>query len=166
MVQSPGSIESGERKPQTIFRYGPSAWLWRMLLAGALLGAAAMLGLGIHLGAPVFFLIALILAAPSLFFGGAVATRIDQTEKDQLRVWTLLFWQRRLTSDQLGRTRLRQQYHDETGSIYAPALWVRVPRGLPIYLDLLATIPDRGAFARTFHLPLREVPGQAQEEAR
>lgn len=125
-----------------------------------------MLGLGIHLGVPVFFLIAIILAAPSLFFGIAVATRIDQTEKGPLRVWTLLFWQRRLASDQLGKTRLRKQYHSETGSIYAPALWVRVPKGLPIYLDLLATIPDRRAFAQTFHVPLREVPGQAQEEAR
>lgn len=149
---------------KSIYRYGAIAWIWRILLAGALCGAAGLLGLGIHFGTPIFFLLALILAGPSLFFGGAVATQIDLTDDGRLRVETLIFWRRHLTSEQIGRTRLRKRYETETGSIYAPAVWVRVRGGWPIYLDLLGHIPDRSALAKTFRVPLREIPGRNQED--
>ncbi len=148
-----------------IYDYGWAAWIWRILLAGALLGATAMCVLGFQLDKPFLFLIAVVLAAPSLFFGSAVATRIDQFGEDRLLVETLLFWQRRLTSSQLGRARLRKRYESETGSIYAPAVWVSVQGSYPIYLDLLAHIPDRALFAKIFRVPLQELPaGEASSD--
>ncbi|CAN5431905.1 hypothetical protein BH20VER3_BH20VER3_13730 [soil metagenome] len=157
-MQPSSNLSSGADQPVTIYRYGPLAWFWRILIAGFLFLGAATLLLGIHFGSLLFLFISFVFCAPSLFFGLAVAVRVGQLGNDQLQIWTLLFWRRHLAFSQLGAVRLRTNYHSETGSIYAPALWVRVPGGLPIYLDLLATIPDRRAFAKVFRVPLDRLP--------
>ena len=119
------------------------------MLAGFVFGGAIFLVFGARTGEPWLFIIAVVLLAPALFFGTVVAVRVDRLGDDQVRVWTLLFWRRRLSRSDIGPSRESRAGGESGGA----GLWVRVQRGLPIYFDLLATIPDPQAFAATFRLP-------------
>lgn len=143
---------------KTIYRYGIVAWVWRMLIALFLFGGAICLVFGVRHGEPWLLLLALVLLAPALFFGGALAVQVDRLDDGQLLVSTLLFWRRRVRPEQLRPGRLRESYENESGPIYAPRLWVRLRGRLPIYFDLLATIPDRRAFAAVFRVPIGKLP--------
>lgn len=144
----------------TIYRYGPLAWFWRVLIAVALIIGATSLLFGVRLGEPLMLVVAIVLLAPGLFFGAVVAVRVDRLDDGQVRVWTLLFWRRHAHPKQLVAARLRESYEGRSGPMYAPRLWVRVRGRLPIYLDLLATIPDRRAFAAVFRVPTAKLPGR------
>ena len=145
----------------TIYRYGPAAWVWRLLIVFFLvmgcLNLALALGPG---GGGPLFIGAFALLAPALFFGVVVAVRVDRVGRDRLYVYTLLFFRRRLRLDELRPTKVRREYHDEHGVIDVPRLWVSVPRSVPIYLDLLGQIPSRMAFAATFGVPESALPGR------
>lgn len=117
------------------------------MLAAFLFGGAIFLVFGARTGEPWLFIIAIVLLAPALFFGAVVAVRVDLGD-DQVRVWTLLFWRRRISRTDIGPSRESRPGGESGGA----GLWVRVRRGLPIYFDLLATIPDPEAFADTFRL--------------
>lgn len=144
----------------TIYRYGLLAWFWRVLIAVFFVIGGPGLLFGARNGSLLLVFGAMALLAPALFFGTVLAVRVDRLDDGQLRVWTLLFWRRHIPPGQLGLSRLRESYEGEYGPMYAPRLWVRVRRRLPIYLDLLATIPDRRAFAEVFRVPISRLPGR------
>lgn len=143
----------------TIYRYGPLAWIWRLFIAAFLAGGCLNLSLALRLGEIWLLVGAVALLAPALFFGIVLAVRVDRVGRDGLHVRTLLFSSRRLRMGDLGRTKVRRQYHDEYGTIDAPRLWIPVRRSVPIYLDLLGQIPSHIAFAVTFGLPESALPG-------
>ena len=134
-----------------IYRYGRLAWLWRAMIAGAVVGGGVLVALSIPLRAPLFVLIALPLLLPALYCGWVVATSV-QVEGEQLRVGTLLFFVRTVARHRLGRPRLRLRATAVTHQVDAPRLWVPVRGRAPIYLDLMAHIPDRAAFEACFPL--------------
>lgn len=146
----------GERA--TIYRYGPIAWFWRAMIAGALAGGGVGLVLAARHDSPVLLFMAAAVLAPAVFFGIALAVRVDRLDDGRAEVWTLLFWRRRVSRGQLGVPRVREVYHGSSGPMYAPALWVPVRRRLPIYLDLLGEIPDRRAFLAVFPVPRAAFP--------
>jgi hypothetical protein len=138
----------------TIYRYGLLAWLWRTLMAGFLIGGVICLVFGTRTGQPALLFMAIVLLAPALFFGAVVAVRVDRLDDGEVRVWTLLFWRRRLSPEQIGPPRQGSSGWGDSGP---PGLWVPVRRGLPIYFDPLADIPDQNAFAATVRLPRKDL---------
>jgi hypothetical protein len=138
------------RAPQSLYEYGPIAWFWRALLFPALGGGALMLAIAMRDLALAPVGVALPLILPSLFFGMAVATRVDRDE-DQLLVRTLLFWRRRIDLERLGRPIFRQVAQSWYGPFHAPRVWILVRGGLPIYLDLLTKRLDKDALARVLN---------------
>ena len=138
-----------------LYRYGALAWFWRGLIALGGLGGGALSVAAVRGAAPELVLIAAPLLVPGLFFGCVVATRVDRVG-DTLCVVTLLGWRRRVRIDHLGVPRRKTFAYGEGARIHAPRLWQPVRGGLPVYLDLLATIPDRRSFERVFGaLPAR-----------
>lgn len=137
---------------RTLYRYGPLAWVWRVLIAFFLLGGFGSLAGVVRTGELWLVVSALVLLAPALFFGFVVAVRVDHAGEDTIIVRTLLFWSRRIRQDELRSSRVRERYEGEFGPIHAPRSWVPVKGSLPIYLDLLAHIPDQRAFDNTFDL--------------
>lgn len=109
---------------------------------------------GIRDSMPVPFLVAAPLLMPALFFGAAVAVRVDRPGEEEIVVSTLIFWRRRIPLKRLGVARLRTHAQGDMGPMWAPALWIPVKGGLPLYLDLLAKIPDRSRFRKTFQVSL------------
>lgn len=140
-----------ESRRTPLYRYGALAWFWRLLIALALTAGAALLGFAVHFRSPAFVAMALPLVAPALFFGWVLATAIERRE-EQLRVSTLLFAVRRIPLDRLGRPRLRLRATAVTHQVDAPRLWVPVRGRLPVYIDLLAGVPDPAAFRAVFPL--------------
>lgn len=143
----------------TIYRYGPAAWVWRLFIVFFLAGGCLNLALAVRPGGLPLFVGAFALLAPALFFGTVLAVRVDRVGRDRLYIRTLLFFWRRLRLDELGRTKVRREYHDEHGVIDAPRVWIPVRRSVPIYLDLLGHIPGRMAFAATFGIKESALPG-------
>lgn len=137
----------------TIYRYGPVAWLWRAFIALALLIGAPGLVLGASLEQPVLVFIAAILLGPALFFGAVLAVRVDRLPDGRVRIWTLIFWRRDVSRQQLGTPRLRTVAQGRSGPMHSPRLWVPVHGSVPIYLDLQGEIVDRGAFVAFFSVP-------------
>ena len=121
----------------TLYRYGPIAWFWRAIIALGLLAGMACIAAGVVVPA-------IPIVVPALFFGLVVVVRVDRIG-DALDVRTLL-WRRYVPRARLGSARRREYAQSEAGPIHAPRLWVPVRGGLPLYFDLLASIPDRGAF--------------------
>lgn len=132
-----------------LYRYGALAWFWRGLIGLGGLGGVALLLAAVREAAPVLLLVAAPLLVPGLFFGCVVATWIDR-EGGTLRVGTLLGWRRRVRIDRLGVPKRRTFAYGHGHRIHAPRLWQPVRGGVPIYLDLLAAIPDRRAFEQVF----------------
>lgn len=131
----------------TIYRYGAIAWIWRVLMAGAGTAGAGLLILALRFNDPWFVAMALPLLAPTLALGWMVATRID-VRGDRLEVRTLGFVPRRIAISRLGKPHLRLTAALTYRQISAPRLWIPVRGGLPVYVDLLAEIPDLDAFTR------------------
>jgi hypothetical protein len=141
-----------------LYRYGWMAWLWRALILAALAAGGVLVIAGMRSAAPHLFLIAAPLALPALFFGHVVATSVVRQGDDALTITNLLFLRRRIARSELGRPRVRPWAQTWYGQMYAPSSWIPVRRALPVYLDLLADIPDRRAFANAFRLQERELP--------
>jgi hypothetical protein len=133
-----------------LYRYGPLAWFWRLLmLLGAALGAGSAVAAAMGAGW-LLWLAAAAFALPTLFFGYVVATRVE-LEAAQLRVRTLLGIPRTIGLSSLGGRKFSSHATTDVATrIHAPRLWQFVRGSLPIYLDLLATIPDPHGFARVF----------------
>jgi len=143
----------------TMFRYGPVAWLWRLLLAAALAGGTAVAGAAVRQQAPSLLFVALPLLLPALFFGIVVVTRIDALANGDVAVGTLLLPRRTIRRSRLGVPRVKERVQSDTGgSMYAPRAWIPVSGALPLYLDLLAEIPDRRAFADYWRIPMAKLP--------
>jgi len=134
----------------TLYEYGWIAWVWRAFIAVGLAAGGFLLIAGARDGAPGLILTGLPLVVPSLYFGVVLATRIDEAGSDLL-VSTLLFWRRRVARDRIRPGIVRTHAQSNSGPIYAPRSFVPVRGGLAIYVDLLATIPDK----RRFHEALR-----------
>jgi hypothetical protein len=135
----------------TIYRYGALAWVWRVLMLLGLALAAPLLALWWRDDAGWGLLAALPLIAPTALLAGAVAVRIDEAG-DHLDVWTLGGWRRRVARGAVGPGRIREYAQGDLGAVRAPRAFVRVRGGLPIYVDLLADIPDRARLVRTLQL--------------
>lgn len=142
----------------TLYRYGAIAWVWRLLIAGALLGGGTLAVAGARLGSVALLCMGGILVAPALFFGSVVVVSLERESPGVLRIGTLLFWQRTITINQLGAPRVRRLAQSHSGSIYAPRVWIPVHGALPIYIDLLGTIMDRAAFASLLGVPGSAIP--------
>lgn len=132
--------------PVTLYSYGVVAWLWRLLIAVAMLGGVGSLVGGAMMGEMALLFGGIALLAPAIYFGSVVAVRIDQLDDDFVQVETLLIRNRRLARAQFGRPRVRTTYEDESATLYAPRVWVPVRGQWPVYVDLLGVIPDRGRF--------------------
>lgn len=137
--------------PMTLYRYGRAAWVWRVLILLALSGSVPLLLVGLGERSLTMLALALPLAAPALFFGAALAVRIDQRD-DVLHVTTLLFVARRVPVSRILPSRILPVAQGHDGPFPAPRVWVRVERALPIYIDLLGTIPDRRRLEQTLRL--------------
>lgn len=138
-------MAEGERGP--LYRYGPIAWVWRVLILAVVAGSAAAL-----LAAPTSWQVWIAVAPlllPSLFFGYVVADRIDALG-ERVHVVTLLGLPRRIARARLGPPRLRQRAYANGHAVHAPRWWVPVRGGLPLHVDLLGTIVDARAMARVF----------------
>lgn len=144
----------------TIYRYGALAWLWRAMGLAALAGGAFLAAAALHFQSLAFVAMALPLLAPPLLLGPMVATRVERTG-EVVRVHTLAFVVRTLDRDSLGRPRVRERATALLTRIHAPRIWVPVRGGLPVYLDLLADIPDPAAFRSVFPVPRSLLPPRA-----
>lgn len=136
----------------TLYRYGALAWLWRALLllggGGGLVFLPEAITGSIAAAAAV-----LVLCGPVWFFGTVVAVRIDRASDGTLAIRTLIGGRRSVAADRIGPARLRLRYHTRSGPIKAPAAWVPVQGGLPVYVDLWAEIPDRVALKEALRIP-------------
>lgn len=142
----------------TIYRYGWIAWVWRVLILAGIAGGAFLVWAGFLFAQPVSYFIAAPLLLPSVFFGFVVATRIDRLDDGVLLVTTLLFKRRRIQRVDLGTPRVHFYAQATASQVYAPRSWIPVRGRWPIYLDLMAEIPDRSAFANTFGIKKADLP--------
>jgi hypothetical protein len=140
-----------------LYRYGWIAWIWRILIFGALGGAGALIWAG-GPAEPTPYLVAAPIVLPALFFGHVVATGIVRLPDGTLVVTNLLFLRRRMVRASLGRPRKRPWAQTLYGRIHAPTVWIPVRGGLPVYLDLLGEIPDRPALANMFRMKQSDLP--------
>ena len=136
-----------------LYEYGRAAWVWRAFVAVGLAAGGLLTAVGVRQGAPALLLTALPLLGPSLYFGYVLAVRIV-VEGDHLRVGTLLFWRRTIALDRIRPASVSTHAQGYSGPMYAPRAFVPVRGGLAIYVDLLATIPDK----RRFHEALKLTP--------
>ena len=79
----------------------------------------------------------------------AAATR-RLRDGDRLLVVTLSGLLRRIDCARLGVPTRRTKAYNEGVAVHAPRLWMPVRGGLPLYVDLLGTVPDRRGFERVF----------------
>lgn len=93
-----------------------------------------------------------------------VATSISRLPDGRLRIQTLNLTRRTIAPERLGPAGYRSYAYSESGGVHAPRAWVAVQGGLPIYLDLLADIPDPEAFQALFRLE-RRAPRQRGRRA-
>lgn len=146
----------------TIYRYGPMAWVWRVPMLAALAAGAVCVLAAVFRFELELVVVAAPLVLPSLFFGRVVAHRVDRLEDGELLVTTLLFQRRRVARPDLGTPRLREFAQGDVGPMYAPHAWIPVRHRLPIYLDLLAEIPDRPAFGNAFGINTSALPSRRE----
>ena len=136
-----------------IYRYGPVAWVWRVMAGAGLFAAGALLWLawrGASL-APLFM--AIPLALPGLVLAPMVAVKIRLLEDGRVEIHTLAFWRRRLDPSRLGKVHHKTHAQAYVQRVSAPRIWVSVRGGLPIHVDLCGTIPQRETFRRLFDIP-------------
>ncbi len=138
-------MADGERV--ALYRYGPVAWIWRLLILAATAGCTAAL-----VAAPTSWQLWLAVAPlllPCAFFGYVVADHID-ADGERVHVVTLCCLPRRIARARLGPPKLRQRAYANGHAVHAPRWWVPVRGGLPLHVDLLGTIVDAAAMARVF----------------
>lgn len=136
----------------TVYRYGWVAWVWRALMLLGVGFGLAFVSLG-QLDASLRWfgtVFGLGFAAFPLALGQMVATRVDRLDQRRIRVWTLNLTWRTIELGRLGGARYRSYVQSNAGSLRAPRIWVGVRGGPPIFLDLLADIPDLDAFRALF----------------
>lgn len=148
--------------PTTLYRYGPMAWVWRVLMLAALAAGAYCTQVAVFQSEPILVAVAAPLVLPALYFGRVVAHRVDRLEDGELLVTTLLFQRRRAARSDVGTPRLREFAQGDVGPIYAPHAWIPVRHRLPIYLDLLAEIPDPAAFGNAFGISTSALPSRRE----
>jgi hypothetical protein len=128
-------------------------WVWRWLILGGLIIGAVSVTMALT-SAPTSWrrlLIGVGCAAIPLALGHLVATRIDRRPDGRLKVWTLSLSWRTIDPARVGRVRYRVARVGRYGQMSdAPHLWVELRGGPPLYLDLLADIPDRRALRALF----------------
>jgi hypothetical protein len=140
-----------------LYRYGPLAWVWRALIAfGFGLGTMASLGAVLMLN-PLLLVAAVALIGPALFFGLVLVVNAERLEDGSLLVSTLLFVRRTIRPDRLGRPTVRVLYRTLYADLSAPRVWVPVRGGLPLYFDLLGTLPNRQKLLSTLGLRADEI---------
>jgi len=144
-----------------LYRYGAMAWIWRVVIAAALIGGGGVALLAVQSADPGLLIFTLILVAPALFFGAVFVVQVDRHADTSLAVQTLIFWRRRLDGARLRTPRLRQMAQADSRPIYAPRVWIPVRGSLPLYIDLLGTIADRGTFGATFGIAASALPPAA-----
>jgi hypothetical protein len=144
--------------PRTLYRYGPIAWLWRVLIVGGQAGGWFLVFIGFTSVEFWAYAVAAPLILPGLFFGHVVATQVDILDDGTLTVTTLMGLRRRLMREDLGKPRYYAWAQTEVTQVYAPRAWIPVRGRWPIYLDLMAEIPDRSAFANIFRIKKGDVP--------
>jgi len=136
----------------TLYRYGWMAWVWRSLMLLGVGFGIAFVWMG-ALDEQLFWfgtIFGLGFAAFPLILGQMVATRVDQRPDGLLRVHTLNLTWRTIDPARLGQARYRSYVQSDYGGLRAPRIWVPVRGGPPIFLDLLAHIPDPDAFRALF----------------
>ena len=148
-----------------LYLFGWLGWVWRGLIAAALVGGGFLIGAGVRSAEPYLLLVAAPLVLPALFFGHVVASRVVRIDDGALIVTNLLFLRRRVLCSELGPPRMRPWAQTWYGRMYAPSSWIPVRGRLPIYLDLLANIPDRSALAKAFRLKERDLPRRGEDRA-
>jgi len=153
------------KRESTIYRYGPIAWFWRLLIVPAALGGGLSLWLGVRHDEPWMLVSAAALLGPAFFFGTVLAVRIERIDGSRLCIHTLLFWRRYLDRSGFGRPRFFTRYHAEHSLPYAPRLWQPVRGRLPIYIDLLGEIPNTIVFRRFFDVPSDIIQSRRLREA-
>ena len=141
-----------------IYRYGAVAWVWRLLAGAGLAGGVMLAWLTLREGSLVGLWIGLPLALPALVLAPMVAVRVDRLADGRVEVRTLAFWRRRMERRHIGTPRLKVYAQATYSGVSAPRIWVPVAGGLPIHVDLLGQIPDRGAFLKVFSLPPGQLP--------
>ncbi len=138
----------------TLYRYGALAWVWRSLGALAVAGFLGLTVLAFKTGTLWPLAVGLPLLLPVVVLFPMVATEITlDPERARLCVRTLAGMSRSIARERIAGHRFRTAATTDSGSVYAPRVWISVRSGLPIYVDLLATIPDRRAFAAALGLP-------------
>lgn len=147
-----------ESPPRTIYSYGWMKWVWRILIAGGQGAGWFLVFFGFTRTEFVAYVVAVPLILPGWFFGHVVATQVDLLDYGKLVVTTLMGRRRRLTREDLGKPRTLSYAQAEIGQVFAPRAWIPVRGRWPIYLDLLATIPDRTAFASLFRISKDNLP--------
>lgn len=153
-------MEVSESTARTIYRYGPIAWFWRLLIVGGQGFGWFMVFIGFTSAELAAYLVAAPLILPGWFFGHVVATQVDVLDYGELVVTTLLGRRRRLTREDLGKPRFYLWAQATVGMVQSPRAWIPVRGRWPIYLDLLGHVPDRAAFIATFRLDKRHVPNR------
>ena len=138
----------------TLYRYGALAWVWRCLGALAVAGVVGVTILAVKTGTLWPLAVGLPLVLPVVVLFPIVATEITlDPGTARLRVRTLAGLSRCIECERIAGHRLRTAATTDSGTVYAPRVWIAVRGGLPIYVDLLATIPDRRGFAAALGLP-------------
>lgn len=143
--------------PELLYAYGPVAWVWRVLGAVALVGAAALVAVAARQGDGLLAAIALPIAAPVLALFPMVAARIVR-RGGALEVETLSFVRRRVMRERIAGHVYRATAAGELAQLPAPRAWIRVRGGLPIHVDLMGRIPDPAALAEALGVPRSIVP--------
>lgn len=149
----PATRPSRGERPELLYRYGPIAWLWRVLAVGGFLASASLVVLAARFGDWIFLAIAAPLALPTLVLPWMLAIQIDLVAKDEIIVTNLLFLRRRVHRDALGRPRVRHTAAGLLSQIPAPRAWIPVRRGWPIYVDLYAEMPHQARLRSFLRLP-------------
>lgn len=137
----------------TIYRYGAIAWFWRFLALVGIGGAVVLVLLAFGPGGRLLLAGALPLAVPSVFLPWVLAVQIDMVGEDEILVHNLWFAKRRIRRSALGRPRVKRTAQGTLLHIHAPRAWIPVAGGWPIYVDLLADIPDFTALRAVLNLP-------------
>lgn len=141
-----------------IYDYGPLAWFWRALISMGIVSGGLGLTLALRHSDVLPFLVSLPLVLPAVVFSVLVAVRIRVDPQGMLSVSTLSFLRRRIPRSRLRGVKVSEWATGSHGArVLAPRAWVKVHRSLPIYLDLYARIPDRGAFLKAIPIPPRHV---------
>lgn len=146
-----------EHKTLLLYRYGPVAWVWRALGVLALGGGALLGAVALRHGEWWLVALALPLVAPVIVLFPMVAVRIALRDA-VLEVDTLACVRRRVPRERIAGHSYRETAAGEFTTLHAPRVWVRVKGGLPIHVDLMGTIPERGALAAALGLPAKLVP--------